>query len=51
MMAHGFALGILQALVLIGLATVVRRTVPSGELLIEVIWMEVTEAGRQAVAG
>jgi hypothetical protein len=51
MMAHGFAIGMLHDLVSGGLATAERRSVPAGQRLIEVKWMEVTEAGRRALAG
>jgi single-stranded DNA-binding protein len=37
-------------LVRIGLATAERRTVRAGRRRIEVTWMEVTAAGRRAVA-
>jgi hypothetical protein len=51
MMAHGFAIGTLQYLVPSGLATAERRSVPAGQRMIKVKWMEVTEAGRLALGG
>ena len=48
-LAHGFAIGMLRDLVRDGLATAERRTVRAGRRLIEVKWMRVTDAGRQAL--
>jgi hypothetical protein len=50
LLTHGFAIGMLHALVSSGLATAERRTVPAGRELIEVQLMTITDAGRQALA-
>ena len=49
LLTHGFAIGTLQDLVPSGLATAERRSVPAGQRMIKVKWMEVTEAGRLAL--
>jgi DNA-binding PadR family transcriptional regulator len=46
-LAHGFAIGMLRDLVRNGLATSEPRTVRSGQRLIEVKWMTITDAGRR----
>jgi hypothetical protein len=51
MMAHGFEIGTLHALVSSGLATAERRTVRAGRELIEVKLMTITDAGRLALDG
>jgi hypothetical protein len=51
LLTHGFGIGTLHDLVSSGLATAKRRTVPAGQRLIGVNWMEITEAGRQALDG
>jgi hypothetical protein len=50
MLAHGFAIGMLRDLVREGLATAGPRTVRSGQRLIEVKWMRITDAGRRALS-
>ena len=50
MLAHGFAIGMLRDLVRDGLATAERRTVRSGQRLIEVKWMRITDPGRRALS-
>jgi DNA-binding PadR family transcriptional regulator len=49
MMAYGFGVGTLQKLVRDGLATAERRTVQAGRP-IAVKWLEITDAGRAALA-
>jgi hypothetical protein len=51
MMAHGFTKAMLDALVRNGLATVERRAVLAGRQPIQVTWLAITDAGRQALAG
>jgi hypothetical protein len=50
LMAHGFGIETLRELVRGGLATAERRTVRAGKRRIEVTPIEVTAAGRRAVA-
>jgi hypothetical protein len=50
MLAHGFAIGMLRDLVRNGLATAERRKVRTGQRLIGVKWMTITDAGRRALA-
>ena len=51
MLAHGFTSAMLDALLRYGLATAERRAVRAGRRRIEVTWLTITEAGRQALAG
>jgi hypothetical protein len=51
MLAYGFTNAMLDALVRDGLATVERRAVRAGRRRIEVTWLTITDAGRQALAG
>ena len=51
MLAHGFTNTTLDALVRDGLATAERRTTRAGRRRIEVTWLTITDAGRQALAG
>jgi hypothetical protein len=48
MLAHGFTIGMLDALVRDGLATAEQR---AGRQPIKVIWLTITDIGRQALAG
>jgi hypothetical protein len=50
LLTHGFGIGTLHDLVGSALATRERRTVRAGQRMIEVTWMEITDAGRQALA-
>ena len=50
MMAHGFGIQTLDALVSDGLATAETRTVRAGQRMIEVTWLTITDAGRLALA-
>jgi hypothetical protein len=50
MLAHGFTDATLDALARNGLATAERRAVREGRR-IEVTWLTITDAGRQALAG
>jgi hypothetical protein len=50
MLTHGFAIGTLHELVRNGLATGEQRTMRAGRRLINVTWMSITDAGRQALA-
>jgi hypothetical protein len=49
MLAHGFAIGMLRDLVRNGLATAERRKVRTGQRLIGVKWLTITDAGRRAL--
>ena len=51
MLAHGFTNAMLDALVRDGLATADRRAMRAGRRRIEVTWLAITDAGRQALAG
>ena len=51
MLAHGFTNVMLDALVRDGLATADRRAMKAGRQPIEVTWLTITDAGRQALAG
>jgi hypothetical protein len=51
MLAHGFKSEMLGALVLDGLTTTQRGTVRAGRRQIKVVWVTITDAGRQALAG
>jgi DNA-binding PadR family transcriptional regulator len=51
MLAHGFAIGMLRDLVRNGLATAERRKVRTGQRLIGVKWMTITDAGRRVLTG
>jgi hypothetical protein len=51
MMAYGLGVGTLHNLVRNGLATAERRTVRAGRRSIAVKWLEITDAGRRALAG
>jgi hypothetical protein len=51
LLAHGFAIGTLHDLVDSGLATSERRTVCTGQRMIEVTWLAITDAGRAALDG
>jgi hypothetical protein len=51
MLAHGFTNAMLDALLRDGLATAERRAVRAGRRRIEVTWLTITDAGRQALAG
>jgi hypothetical protein len=51
MLAHGFTDVMLDALVRDGLATADRRAMRAGRRRIEVTWLTITDAGRQALAG
>ena len=51
MLAHGFTNAMLDGLVREGLATAERRAMKAGRRRIEVTWLTITDAGRQALAG
>jgi hypothetical protein len=51
MLAHGFAIRMLRDLVRNGLATAERRKVRTGQRLIGVQWMTITDAGRRVLTG
>jgi hypothetical protein len=51
MLAHGFTSAMLDALVRDELATAERRAMRAGRRRIEVTWLTITDAGRQALAG
>jgi hypothetical protein len=50
MMAQGFTVDVLASLVRAGLATAMPQRVRAGDKLIEVAKVQITDAGRQAVA-
>jgi hypothetical protein len=50
MLAHGFTIEMLYALVRDGLATAEQRETRAGRRPIKVIWLTITDAGRQALA-
>jgi hypothetical protein len=50
MLAHGFTSAMLDALVRDGLAMTERRAMRAGRRRIEVTWLTITDAGRQALA-
>jgi hypothetical protein len=51
MLAHGFTIEMLDALVRDGLATAEQREMRAGRRPIKVIWLTITEEGRLALAG
>jgi hypothetical protein len=51
MLAHGFTNAMLDALVRDGLATAEQREMRAGRQPIKVIWLTITDIGRQALAG
>jgi hypothetical protein len=51
MLAHGFTVEMLGRLVLDGLATATTGTVRAGGRPIKVMWLTITDLGRQALAG
>jgi hypothetical protein len=51
MLAHGFTSAMLDVLVRDGLATAERRAMRAGRQPIQVAWLAITDAGRQALAG
>jgi hypothetical protein len=51
MLAHGFTNALLDGLVRGGLATADRRAMRAGRQPVEVTWLVITDAGRQALAG
>jgi len=51
MLAHGFTIEMLDALVRDGLATAEQREMRAGRRPIKVIWLTITDIGRQALAG
>jgi hypothetical protein len=51
MLAHGFTMEMLDALVRDGLATAEQREMRAGRQPIKVVWLTITDIGRQALAG
>lgn len=51
MLAHGFTVPQMVELVRTGLATAHTRRAIAGRRTIEIAYMKITEAGRQALAG
>jgi hypothetical protein len=51
MLAHGFTIEMLDALVRDGLATAEQREMRAGRQPIKVIWLTITDIGRLALAG
>jgi hypothetical protein len=51
MLAHGFTVEMLDALVRDGLANAEQREMRAGRQPIKVIWLTITDIGRQALAG
>jgi hypothetical protein len=51
MLAHGFTVETLGRLVVDGLATATPGITYAGKRPITVTWLEITDAGRQALAG
>jgi hypothetical protein len=51
MLAHGFTMEMLDALVRDGLATAEQRPMRAGRRPIKVIWLAITDIGRLALAG
>jgi hypothetical protein len=50
MLAHGFTNAMLDALVQDGLATAEQRAIRAERQPIQVTWLAITDAGRQALA-
>jgi hypothetical protein len=51
MLAHGFTIELLDALVRDGLATAEQREMRAGRRPIKVVWLTITDIGRLALAG
>jgi hypothetical protein len=50
MMAHGFELVMLAKLVIDGLAVAVDHSTMAGRRRMKVVWLQITPAGRKAIA-
>jgi hypothetical protein len=50
MLAHGFQLEVLDKLVLDGLAKAEEHATIAGSRAMKVVWLQITPAGRQAIA-
>jgi hypothetical protein len=50
MLAHGFEVATIDKLVLDGLAKVEAHNTMAGRQRMKVVWMQITEAGRRAIA-
>jgi hypothetical protein len=51
MLAHGFELEVLDKLAVGGLAKAGAHDTMAGSRRMKVVWLQITEAGRQAIAG
>jgi hypothetical protein len=51
MLAHGFQLEMLDKLVLDGVAKAEEHATMAGSRAMKVVWLQITEAGRKAIAG